>query len=1012
MAQPELIGRDAEMVSLGSVMEAALIGKGSTIFISGEAGVGKTRLVSELIRKVDAHGFRVIEGRCLAESLEPLMPIRNALKNAGLLHLASGDPPPLLISSYLFDNSGILIAGSENNEMGLDMDIFSSMLKAVGDFVKDSMRLMDGTERTGGLNTLGYGEFKIIIEEEQGLHLACITKGGFNEQLVTDMRDVLKEIWATHRDMLENWSGDTDGTSGIEQFVSRLVGSGKYTGQFLVADPKLKQENLFDNVLLGLQRASSEAPLMIFLDDLQWADPTTLKLLHFLSRNIRANNIIMICAYRPEDVTSPEHGKAHPLERAMQDMGREGLFEEMKLDRLDAECTGRMICSALHDLTLDREFLALVHTETGGTPLFVMEVLKLLADEGVIARSGSGRWEIMKELDGLELPTKVFDVVKRRLDRLNRDERGVLECASVMGDEFTLEILLHMTGMDKVALLRTVAYIESAHKLIHSSGKLCRFDHTNIREILYQGIMEELRGEYHRMVADALSGSTPQPVNELAHHYHRARDPRAGKYLLRAGDMARERYSNQEAINAYTDALSYIAEGERFTLLETLGDLLALVGNYDSSLESFDEAMKSARTTEARSRTLRKIGEIHMNRGEFNKALNTLDSADSRVGEETGEHAKILFTRGCVHQRKGENEKALEVINDSLSIFERFGDFKGIGDAYRIIGTIYWNNGDYEQAMLYFGKSLTMMEEMRDDVGIASALGNMGIVHWNRGELDRALECYGRSLGISEKIGNRSGTGANLANLGLLYWEKGELQRSLEFQERSLRLFELMGDQRGIATVLGNISLLHRDNGDLELALENQKLSFGMRERMGDRAGMALALGSLAELQADLGNLEGATEHFKHSQEICQGIGDRRVSIHNLCGMAEVSLFKSDIESALSNAQIALKLSIELGARSEEVMSHRILGMSLREMGRHDEAGSEFELAENVLKEIGDRKEMARLLYEQALLCRAKNDMAGANRHMEAAVSEFDRMGMKLWAERSRREMERFSSPK
>jgi len=873
LAQPEMIGRDMEMKSLGILLDAALANKGSTMFISGEAGVGKTRLVSDFARKANAHGFRLIEGRCLAESLEPLMPVKNGLRNAGLLHLVSGDPPPLLVSSYLFDNSGILIAGSESNEMGLDVHIFSSMLKAVGDFVKDSMRMMDGTERKGGLNNLGYGEFKIIIEEEQGLHLACVTKGGFNEQLVTDMKGVLKDVWAAHGKVLESWNGDMDGTSGIEQVVSRLVGSGKYTGRFLVDDPKLKQENLFDNVLLGLQRASSEAGLLIFLDDLQWADPTTLKLLHYLSRNIRSNKIIIMCAYRPEDVTGSESGKPHPLVTIMQDMGREDLFEEMKLGRLDAECTGRLICSALHGSGIDRDFLAHVHAETGGTPLFVMEVLKLLADEGEITRSGSGEWTVMKELEGLELPTKVFDVVKRRLDRLNRDERGVLECASVMGDEFNLDILLHMTGLEKVALLRNIAYMESTHKLIHSSGKRYWFDHTSVREILYQGIMEELREEYHRMAADALSGSTPQPVNELAHHYHRARDPRAGKYLIMAGDMARERYSNQEAINAYTDALAYTAEKERFPVLEKLGDLLALVGNYDRSLDTFDDSMKAARTTEARTRILRKMGEVRMNRGDFDKALNTLDSAGSRAFEETGEHAKILFTRGCIHQRKGENEKALEVIKDSLNIFERFGDFKGIGNAYRIIGTIHWNNGDYEQAMNHYGKSLTIMEEMRDDVGIASALGNMGIVHWNRGELDRALECYGRSLEISEKIGNRSGTGANLANLGLLYWEKGELQLSLDYQLRSLRLFEMMGDHRGIATVLGNISLLHRDNGDLELALENQKLSFGMRERMGDRTGMALALGSLAELQSDIGLPGSGRQARLHTQPVRHGRG-------------------------------------------------------------------------------------------------------------------------------------------
>jgi len=1000
--QPEMVGRAGELAILKEKLADASRSNGSTVFISGEAGLGKTRLVSELIKLAEAKDFRIIQSWCLAENLEPLMPVKTALREASLMHLVSGDPPPLVISAYLVDDNGIPIAKSEREGLTLDPLIFSSMLKAVGDFVKDSMAMVDGAERTGGLNILGYGDYKIIMEEDDGLHLACVTKGCLNEFLTTDMREVLAGIQTDFGHILKVWNGDMDMVKGVGDHVSGLVKSGKYSGRFLVDDPKLKQENLFDNVLLGLQRASAVKPLVFFLDDMQWSDPTSLNLLHYLARNIKSSRILILGAYRPEDITQTALGKPHPLETVMQEMSREDCLERLELGRLDLECTEKVIISALGRSALEGDFFEMVHAETGGTPLFIIEVIKMLLAENMMVRDGAGDWSLAGSPEKLELPGKVYEVVKRRLDRLTREQHEILECAAVIGEEFSTDVLGRICGLGRMSLLRSLAEIENSHRLIHSSGKTYRFDHAKVREVLYSDIMDELREEYHRLVADTMwelnHENLVPALNDLAYHYHQANDPRAGNYLVKVGDMAWGRYSNQEAINAYRNALDFLPDEETPLIIERLGDLLALTGSYEQAIETFEKLVDKDVATGAR--MLRKIGDVHLSMGDFGLSLDVLSRARTMAnGSELG---RVIFGEGCAHQRKGDNHMALDLIKEALILFENAGEKKDIANAFRFIGTIHLNNGNYEDAMFHYKRSLEMMESLREENGAAAALVNIGIVFWNRGEYGKALEFYGQSLGIMVKIGNLAGTATVLANIGLLYWDKGELERSLEHQERGLLIFEKIGDQRGIASVLGNISLVHRDNGCLEAALKFQERSLGMRERMGDQSGIALSLSNIAELHRDMGNLEMAMEIHRMSLDICQDIGDKRVSIHNLCGIAEACMIMGNAASALENSAKAVDASIQIGAKFEEGMSRRVMGMALRNSGDFENAAVEFDRSGKVFDEMGDKKEMAKLLYEMAVLHRTRGTLDKAKVHFEKALDEFARMGMRLWVDKCR----------
>ncbi|MCK5037884.1 MAG: tetratricopeptide repeat protein [Thermoplasmata archaeon] len=1003
LQQTELIGRDEKLFKLKDSLDNAIIGKGSMVFIAGEAGIGKTRLVSELKKDAETKGVNIIQGWCLSEILEPLMPIKTALREVGMLHLISGDPPPKVVSVYLISEAGMLISKAEREESGLDPDIFASMLQAVGNFVQDSLSMMDSGS-IGCLNSLGYGEYSILLQSSGSLSMATVIKGMNNEFLIDDMKRVLREVGGR----FDDWSGDVSSAVDIQPKITWFVNSGKYDGEFLVDDAKIRQENLFDNILLGIQRASMEKPTLLFLDDLQWSDHTTLNLVHYLARNTRDNNILILGTYRPEDIMESNDGRPHHLETAMQNMNREDLLDKIELSRLGLEDTSMIINSTLGKTSFDDKFLNRIYKETGGTPLFILEVIKLLMEDRSIEQDKEGAWELKTELEELDVPSKVYDVIKRRLDRLIKEQRGVLECASVVGEKFGSDVVACTIGLNKFQLLRNLSEIEKTHKLIRSYERKYVFDHAKIREVLYNGIMGELKQEYHRIVADTIAelhdGNENEIVNELAYHYFEARDKRAGEYIVKAGDMAKERYANEEAIWFYDRAIKLLDNEAKSEVLEKLASIQVLIGEYDMAIVSYEKAEESTEDNEAKARNLRKIGDVHQKKGNYDRTLEVLTEAKELVEEGTTEHSRILLGEGYPYWSKGDFDKALALFSEAIEVSENIGgEQKDLGTALRAVGNVHLDQGRQDEALLYYEKSRVVMENIGERYGMAAALNNIGAVYLYKGEMDMSLEFFERSLEIREKIGYKHGMAATMNNIGVIHRNKGEMTKALEFYERSLEMREKIGDKQGVENSSISIGLAYWQKGDMVKALEHLEHSLAIGENIGNKIGISTSLISIGRVYLYKGDFDRALEFYTDALEISLEIGDKHGTIYAYCGLAEVDLEQGNVQNALENAGKGIEISIEIEAKVEHGTILRVLGMIYRKVEDWDRAEEEFAKAKTILEEVGDKSELAKLSYEHAILFKAQNELDKAKECLEKSIMEFEAMGMELWADKCRK---------
>ncbi len=1001
-------GRREEWEELGSYFQEAIDGEGSTVFISGEAGVGKTTLVEEFIDKIASKKAEIVKGTCLSDSLEPLMPVREALRDADAGYLISETPPPKVLSTYLIDESGLLVRKAEREESDLDSDIFVTMLSTVEDFVQDSLSMM-GREKNSQLNTIGYGDYDIVIQTMDSFSLACVIEGTEDEFLIEDMRKNLVKA----NEILGSWDGNMRKAEEVAPLVDSFIDSDKYDGKFLVDDPEIKRENLFDNVLLGLKRRARKNPIVVFIDDLQWADPTSLNLLHYLSRNTKDERVLILGTYRPEDIVRRWDGTTHKLKTIKQDMSREGLYEEIRLERLEKSTVETFIEKKLGRIRLEKRFLDRVYQESEGNPFFLQEVVRMLIEEGHLSKK-DGVWQMEGSLEELPIPSRVYDVVVRRLDRLKDEHRGILERASILGEEFQSDILQYLSSLERVQLLKELNDIERSYNLIHSSRNKYKFDHSKIRDVLYHGVNDELRREYHRVVAEGYKEACKDDIDEVleqvAHHYFKAEDEKGVEYLLEAGDKAKEGYSNDEAERFYKHALSLI-EDERsetaITAYNGLGEVFKVTGRYEEALEYFEKVLNDVGEDKKKAQMYGKMAEVFKEMGDYEEMLDNSEEGLTLTSEDDIERCRLLNNKGWALMQQGAFDKVADVFQKEASLADELGEDKEKAQALHDLGTVFWHKGDYEEGIDHLEQAIDLWKGMENKQGLAKSYNNLAVIYSDKGDLDESLDYQERCLDIHQEIGGKYGIATSLNNIGNIYMKKGELDRALDHQERCLEIHEEIGDKYGIATSLNNIGAVYRNKGDLDRSEEYHERSLELVEEIGHRYGLATSLYNLGVVFYYKGELDKAMEHYEKSIDIEEEIGNMLGVVRSLVGLVDVHLAKGELEDIEKKAQKALKIAGKIGAKGEKVGAHQAYGKIYREREEWDKAEEEFEKAFEILEESGGTVELAKTHYDYALTLRAKGEEGKTEEHLKKALSMFEEMGMKLWIEKTEEALSR-----
>jgi DNA-binding SARP family transcriptional activator/predicted ATPase len=500
---PLFVGRDREMAELDAHLDQALAGHGRVVFVTGEAGEGKTALIQ-------AFAHRALQKH---PSLIPACGNCNAYTGVGDPYLPFREILEMLAGDIEARAAAVAVGG----------DVVARLVNAFPTVAQTLLR-----------------EGKDLIDLfVPGSHLLQRADSYAREENV--------------------WSGSVQVTRA---WITALRAQVARKAEEPVAG--MQQEDLFRQVTAVLKTLARSAPLLLVLDDLQWADAGSLSLLFHLGRRLEGRPILIVGAYRSEEVALGRDGERHPLESAINEFAR--MWGDIKVDVGQAD--GAAFVEALLENQpnmLTPSFRETLTLQTQGHPLFTVELLLGMQERGDLIRDGNGCWVEGQTLDWEILPGRVEAVIEERVDRLDGPLKAALRTASVEGEVFTAEILARVQSTDTREMVMTLSgQLDRRHHLVRAQGmqqagdrrlSRYRFRHILFQRYLYNSLDAVERSHLHNEVGTALRASCAGGVEVLAsvipqlawHAEQAGMISEAVDYYQQAGDRALHMSANEEA---------------------------------------------------------------------------------------------------------------------------------------------------------------------------------------------------------------------------------------------------------------------------------------------------------------------------------------------------------------------------------------------------------------------------------------------------------------------------------
>ena len=597
---------------------------------------------------------------------------------------------------------------------------------------------------------------------------------------------------------------------------------------------------LFETITQFLIAVSKERPLLVLLDDMEWADQASIDLLEYFVRSTGNLRILTICGYRTEEIEADA-----PLDKSLMRLNRERVLENISLKNLTVDQTAKLVTEIFGESSVSVELVNLIHHRTGGNPFFVEEVLRSLVDNGTIYLSEKG-WE-RKPIQELVVPKSVKAALESRIKKFDPDTLNSMVVASVIGFEFDFDVLREVSGVEEDLLLERLEKALSSGLIEEPSKKgLFRFVDSRIRELMLGNLSKIRSGRYHQKIAEAMekiyAKTIDQHAEAIASHCYEAGDTqRCIKYSIMAGNRNKSIHAYQQAVSDYKIALELLdLEGgtgeERASVLEKLGGAYYFAGDAQNSTIRYDEALAI-------------FERLHDYKSCARICADSSDAIYDAKGPIIGAKEAILVTRRAL--------KYVESHPDSFeaaSIYSRLAFWLGLLD-------------EYDEAVGWIDQGIDAGEKSGNFMAVADGLATKGGYLADTGRLDEGLPLLEKSLEISLEHELFSQASYCLLNLGLYTYPRN-LAKAREFALRRLELCKRINHVIFEVSAWLRLSEIDFFLGDWKAALGEVENSFEILARLGTPLSTkALAQIKRGFLLLGMGDLQKAGADFEQALE-------------------------------------------------------------------------------------------------------------------------------------------------
>jgi tetratricopeptide (TPR) repeat protein len=611
-------------------------------------------------------------------------------------------------------------------------------------------------------------------------------------------------------------------------------------------------------------------------------------------------------------------------------------------------------------------FVDAIEELTGGNPLFVVECLRHLIDEGVLAPD-SGTWPT--DPTTMPLPETIDGIIETRLARLGDDELSVLQSAAVIGERVPLSVLATVTDRSEAELQEIASTFVEADLWTEVRAaelpltRTFRFESAVARERVLETLSASDRRTRHESVAEALLSVNGQDEQDrhasVARQYERAgRIDSAIDHYQEAADHATDVYAHDCALASLERAHDLASEHDREAtcseLLLEMAECWYLIGEYDRAAEQVKRVYDGTTDAELLQRALARLGKIAVAQGAFDRAIELAEEGiELTSGGEPTAVCRLLHVKCMAEWRQGQFETARETARRQHQLASEIEDRSLVADALHDLGTILLQQGAYEAAEGRFDEELSIRHELDDRHGVAKTLGNIGIVAQHQGDLEDTREYYERSLEGFSEVGSQYDVATVLNNLGTIALESGELDRAQVYLEESLECFRRLDIRDGIALVLTNIGNLARARG----------------------------------------NVEAARSYHQDGLELARELGSRHLVAENVDGLGLLAAAEGDVHDARESFEESLAIKRDLGVTHGIAQTLADLGSVCLDMGAHDRARNHLEEAEQLAGQVGDPTLVADCRGQLGTLAVQEDDIQTASQWCEAAIEALEEAG-------------------
>ncbi|MFL5353904.1 ATP-binding protein [Archangium sp.] len=615
-------------------------------------------------------------------------------------------------------------------------------------------------------------------------------------------------------------------------------------------------------------------PMVLFLEDIHWADDSALDLLERLLQTLAPERLLVLCTARPEFFERrpdwarvPFHTRLELRPLSQEDSHR--LVEEL-LRKVEN------IPPALHELVLSR---------AEGNPFYLEELIQMLLEEGVILPEGE-RWRVEPgRLTTLKVPPTLSGVLQARLDSLPPHEREVLQRASVVGRLFWDEALAWMEGngnppprlQEALGALQERELIFEQSSPAFAGTREYIFKHAIVREVAYESVLKRERRTFHGRVAQWLLARGGERSREhlglIADHLEASgQGVRAAIYLRRAGEEALSLFANAEARAFLERALALAPETDP-------------VEHY--AIVAAHEKVHAV------------MGERHAQRQD----LDVMDALAEQLGD-PWRRVEAALRRALYATEVGELAAGEEAVRKAILLAQEIGD---VGS--EALGHLRWgrmlrhHQGDFENARHHFERSLSLAETERlPQIEVESLLNLSAVIH-ETGDLDGSLAYVQRVLPFCRTMGDRWLESSAQRHLGYVLKNLGDLAGARAALEQTLQFSRVIGYRFWECSDLCTLALIRFHQGELLAALEFAEQALRLAQEIGSTRHQGYAWMSRGHALASLGRLPEAREAYQHARTLRAQAHMPHLEMESVAGLASVALATRALPEALGYAE-------------------------------------------------------------------------------------------------------------